>query len=215
MRLIAYTSVSHFGFIVLGIFAFTSVSTEGASFYMLTHGLSTGALFLLAGFLVARWRTARIGDYGGLQRPVPVLAGTFLVVGLSALSLPGLAPFVGELLVLVGTFGANRAAATAATLGVVLAALYILLAYQRIFTGPPRESLASRPDLSARERWVVGPLIAAIVVLGLYPTPALDLVREPAVQTVADLGIRDASTTEVAADEPSAASEPSDEGSDT
>ena len=193
MRLIAYTSVSHFGFIVLGIFAFTSVSIEGASVYMLTHGLSTGGLFLLAGLLVARWGTARIGDYGGLQRSVPVLAGTFLVVGLSALSLPGLAPFVAELLVFVGTFSANPAAAIVATLGVVLAALYILLTYQRVFTGPPSPSLDPRPDLSARERWVIGPLIAAIVVLGLYPAPALDLVREPAVQTVADLGIDDLS----------------------
>jgi NADH-quinone oxidoreductase subunit M len=209
MRLIAYTSVSHFGFIVLGIFAFTSVSTEGASLYMLTHGLSTGGLFLLAGFLVARGRTARIGEYGGLQRSVPVLAGTFLVIGLSALSLPGLAPFVSELLVFIGTFSANRAAAVVATLGVVLAALYILLTYQRVFTGPPRESLETRPDLSARERWVVGPLIAAIVVLGLYPAPALDLVREPAVQTVADLGISDLSV-----DADPSADEPSDEGSD-
>src|SRR5665648_1016676 len=107
MRLIAYTSVSHFGFIVLGIFAFTSVSIQGASLYMLTHGLSTGALFLVAGFLVRRWGTARIGDLGGLQKVVPVLAGTFLVAGLSALSLPGLAPFVSELLVFVGTFAAH------------------------------------------------------------------------------------------------------------
>src|SRR5665648_863027 len=107
MRLIAYTSVSHFGFIVLGIFAFTSVSIQGSSLYMLTHGLSTGALFLVAGFLVRRWGTARVGDLGGLQKVVPVLAGTFLVAGLSALSLPGLAPFVSELLVFVGTFAAH------------------------------------------------------------------------------------------------------------
>jgi len=193
MRLIAYTSVSHFGFIVLGIFAFTSVSIEGSSLYMLTHGLSTGALFLLAGFLVRRWGTARIGDYGGLKTAVPVLAGTFLVAGLSALSLPGTAPFVSELLVFVGTFATNRAAAVVATLGVVLAALYVLLAYQRIFTGRVRDELAAHPDLSARERWVVGPLLAAIVVLGLWPAPALDLVREPAVAAQETVGVADAS----------------------
>ena len=209
MRLIAYTTVSHFGFIVLGSFAFMSVSIQGSALYMLTHGLSTGGLFLLAGFLVARWGTARIGDYGGLQRSVPILAGTFLVLGLSALSLPGLAPFVAELLVFVGTFSAHPVAAIVATLGVVLAALYILLTYQRVFTGPLNPSLAVRPDLSARERWVIGPLVAAIVVLGLYPAPALDLVREPAVQTVADLGIDDLS-----APDDGGADEPSDDGSD-
>ncbi len=193
MRLIAYTSVSHFGFIVLGIFAFTSVSIEGSSLYMLTHGLSTGALFLLAGFLVRRWGTARIADYGGLKTAVPVLAGTFLVAGLSALSLPGTAPFVSELLVFVGTFAAHKAAAVVATLGVVLAAIYVLLTYQRIFTGARREELAEHPDLSAREKWVVGPLLAAIVVLGLWPAPALDLVREPAVAAQESVGVADAS----------------------
>lgn len=192
MRLIAYTSVSHFGFIVLGIFAFTSVSTQGASLYMLTHGLSTGALFLLAGFLVRRWGTARIRDLGGLQRMVPVLAGTFLVAGLSALSLPGLAPFVSELMVFVGTFATNRPAAVVATLGVVLAALYVLLTYQRIFTGPVRDGLPVRRDLSARERWVVGPLIAALLVLGLYPAPAIELVRDPADVTLSEVGVEDA-----------------------
>ena len=193
MRLIAYTSVSHFGFIVLGIFAFTSVGIEGSSLYMLTHGLSTGALFLVAGFLVRRWGTARIADLGGLRTVVPVLAGTFLVAGLSALSLPGTAPFVSELLVFVGTFAAHPAAAVVATLGVVLAALYVLLAYQRIFTGAVREGLAAHPDLSARERWAIGPLLAAILVLGLWPAPALDLVREPAAAAQQSVGVEDAS----------------------
>jgi len=206
MRLIAYTSVSHFGFIVLGIFAFTSVSIEGASLYMLTHGLSTGALFLLAGFLVRRWGTARIRAYGGLRTAVPVLAGTFLVAGLSALSLPGTAPFVSELLVFVGTFPEHRVVAVVATLGVVLAALYVLLTYQRIFTGAPRPELPAVRDLSTRERWVVGPLIAAILVLGFWPSPALDLVRDPA----------DASRTAVGAEDPPrvALTEPGSETTD-
>ncbi|WP_188037491.1 NADH-quinone oxidoreductase subunit M [Actinotalea sp. JY-7885] len=185
MRLIAYTSVSHFGFIVLGIFAFNEVSTQGASLYMVNHGLSTGALFLLAGFLVARRGTARLSAFGGLQKVTPVLAGTFLVAGLSALSLPGLSTFVSEFLVLVGSFQANRPATIVATLGVILAALYVLLTYQRVFTGPVRDDLATTPDLSAREKWVVGPLIAAMLVLGFYPGPALDLVRQPAEVSVA------------------------------
>src|SRR5665648_1036505 len=191
MRLIAYTAVSHFGFIVLGIFAFTSVSIQGASLYMLTHGLSTGALFLVAGFLVRRWGTARIGDLGGLQKVVPVLAGTFLVAGLSALSLPGLAPFVSELLVFVGTFAAHKAVAVVATLGVVLAALYVLLAYQRIFTGPVRGSLSTQRDLSVRERWVIGPLVAALLVLGFVPGLADQVEREPATVTQSSVGVTD------------------------
>ena len=209
MRLIGYTSISHFGFIVLGIFAFTSVGVQGASLYMLTHGLSTGALFLAAGFLVARWGTARIPVYGGLQRAVPVLAGTFLVAGLSALSLPGLAPFVSELLVFVGTYQAVPAAAVVATLGVVLAALYVLITYQRVFTGAPRTPLATRADLSVRERWVIGPLIAAMLVLGLLPAPMIDLVRDPAERAVTELTAAtdtDADTVDVAGP---------DEGSDS
>ncbi|MBD5785572.1 NADH-quinone oxidoreductase subunit M [Cellulosimicrobium terreum] len=189
MRLIAYTSVSHFGFIVLGIFAFSSLSVAGSSLYMVNHGISTGALFLLGGFLVARHpeRSQRIADYGGLQKVVPVLAGTFLVAGLSALSLPGLSTFVSEIMVLVGTFATSHWAALVAVLGVVLAALYVLLTYQRIFTGPTREGLEQLPDLGAREKWVVAPLIALLLVLGLYPAPALDLVREPAEVTMSDL----------------------------
>ncbi|NCT91621.1 NADH-quinone oxidoreductase subunit M [Cellulomonas sp. APG4] len=198
MRLIAYTSVSHFGFIVLGIFAFTSVSIQGASFYMVNHGLSTGALFLLAGFLVARRGSQRIADFGGLQKVVPVLAGTFLVAGLSALSLPGLSTFVSEFLVLVGTYASNRPAAVVATLGVVLAALYVLWTYQKVFTGPVRPELAATVDLSAREKWVVGPLIAAMLVLGFYPAPALDLVREPAQTSLTQVGVDDPQATQVA-----------------
>ena len=191
MRLVAYTSVSHFGFIVLGIFAFTSTSIAGSSFYMVNHGLSTGALFLLVGFLAARRGSQQIVDFGGLQKVVPVMAGLFLVVGLSALSLPGLSTFVSEFLVIVGTFARHPAAAVVATLGVVLAAIYVLWLYQRVFTGPVRPELAELPDASGRERWVVGPLIALMLVLGFLPGPALDLVRPPAVESVAQLGLDD------------------------
>ncbi|SDS83945.1 NADH dehydrogenase subunit M [Paraoerskovia marina] len=194
MRLIAYTSVSHFGFIVLGIFSFTSLSISGSSLYMLNHGISTGALFLLAGFLIARHpeRSQRIADYGGLQKVAPVLAGTFLVAGLSALSLPGLSTFVSEIMVLLGTFATSRSAALFAVVAVVLAALYVLLTYQRVFTGKVPDELAATPDLSGRERWVVAPLLAGLVVLGVYPAPALDMVREPAQTTMTAIGVVDA-----------------------
>jgi NADH-quinone oxidoreductase subunit M len=191
-RLVAYTSVSHFGFIVLGIFAFTSTSISGSSFYMVNHGFSTGALFLLVGFLAARRGSARIDAFGGLQRVVPVMAGLFLVVGLSALALPGLSPFVSEFLVLVGTFATQPAAAVVATAGVVLAAVYILWLYQRAFTGPVAPQVASLPDASTRERWVIGPLVAVMLVLGFVPGPALNLVRPPAQVTIDQVGATDA-----------------------
>ncbi|WP_444664800.1 NADH-quinone oxidoreductase subunit M [Cellulomonas sp. CW35] len=191
MRLIAYTSVSHFGFIVLGIFAFTSTSVAGSSFYMVNHGLSTGALFLIAGFLVARRGSQQIDAFGGLQKVVPVLAGLFLVAGLSALSLPGLSTFVSEFMVIVGTFARHPAAAVVATLGVVLAAIYVLWTYQRIFTGPPREEVAGFRDVTATERWAVAPLVAAMLVLGFVPGPALDLVRPPASVTLDVVGLQD------------------------
>jgi NADH-quinone oxidoreductase subunit M len=185
LRMIAYTSVSHFGFIVLGIFAFTETAEIGSAFYMVNHGLSTGALFLLAGFLIARRGTQDMSLMGpGLQRTTPLLAGTFLVVGLSAVALPGLSTFVSEFMVLVGTYQRSPAAAVVAALGVIMAALYILIAYQKIFTGPVRADLAGTGDLGARELWVVGPLIALMLVFGFYPKPAVDLLREGAAETV-------------------------------
>ncbi|NLT56268.1 MAG: NADH-quinone oxidoreductase subunit M [Actinomycetales bacterium] len=176
MRLIAYTSISHFGFIVLGIFALTSTSTTGSVLYMVNHGLSTAALFLVAGMLMARRGSQRIEDYGGVQRGTPLLAGAFLLAGLATLALPGMSTFVSEILVLVGTFPRYPAAAVAATVGVVLAALYILLTYQRMCTGPVREHTSGWRDMSFREAVIVAPLIAALVGLGVYPKPVLDVV---------------------------------------
>jgi NADH-quinone oxidoreductase subunit M len=185
LRMIAYTSVSHFGFIVLGVFAFTQTSEVGASFYMVNHGLSTGALFLLAGFLINRRGSQRIDELGpGLQRTVPLLAGTFLVVGLSAVALPGLSTFVSEFMVIAGSFQTEHVAAVVAALGVILAALYILIAYQKIFTGPVRDDLAGAPDLGRHELWAVGPLIAIMIVLGFYPAPALDVLRDDGAASV-------------------------------
>jgi len=158
---------------------------------------------------VARRGTQRIADYGGLQKVTPVLAGTFLVAGLSALSLPGLSTFVSEFLVLVGTFARSGPAAVVAVIGVVLAALYVLITYQRVFTGPQRPELADTRDLSARERWVVGPLIALMVVFGFYPAPMVDLVREPSLVTLEDVGVEDVPQQE------GLATTGDDEGSDT
>ncbi|HYN28303.1 MAG TPA: NADH-quinone oxidoreductase subunit M [Dermatophilaceae bacterium] len=197
MRLIAFTSISHFGFIVLGIFAMTSTSGTGATLYMVNHGFSTAALFLIAGFLIARGKSKRIPDYGGWQRVTPVLAGTFLVAGLSSLALPGLAPFVSEFLVLAGTYQRYQVAAVLAVFGTVLAALYILLMYQRTMTGPkPDFGQATPPrDLSAREKWVVAPLIASFFVLGFFPKPVLDVLTPAVDRTLTYVGVTDPAPT--------------------
>jgi NADH-quinone oxidoreductase subunit M len=190
-RLIAYTSISHFGFIVLGIFAMTSYGQSGSALYMVNHGFSTAALFLIAGMLAARRGSTRIDDYGGLQRSTPLLAGTFLIAGLSSLALPGLSSFISEFLVLAGTFTRYPVAAAVATLGIVLAALYILLTYQRMFTGPVREYASGWRDLSAREACVVGPLIAVIIALGFFPQPVLDAINPAVSRTLRQVGSTD------------------------
>jgi NADH-quinone oxidoreductase subunit M len=191
MRLIAYTSISHFGFIILGIFALTSQAQTGATLYMVNHGISTAALFLIAGFLVSRRGTRLIADYGGVQKVAPVLAGTFLIAGLATLSLPGLAPFVSEFLVLVGTFSRYQVAAIIATGALVLAAIYVLWVYQRMMTGPVTEGNERIRDLLPRELAVVAPLIAALIVLGVYPKPVTDFIDPAVTQTLSTVGITD------------------------
>jgi NADH-quinone oxidoreductase subunit M len=194
-RLIAYTSVSHFGFIVLGVFAFTSTGQAGSVLYMVNHGFSTAALFLIAGMLIARRRSQQIDDYGGLQRSTPLLAGTFLLAGLSSLALPGLSSFISEFLVLVGTFTRYPAAAVVATLGIILASIYILLTYQRMFTGPVREFAAGWRDMDAREAWVVAPLVAVIIALGFYPKPVLDVLNPAIGRTMQQTSSQDPAPT--------------------
>ena len=190
-RLIAYTSISHFGFIVLGIFAMTTQGQSGSTLYMVNHGFSTAALFLIAGFLISRRGSRRIADFGGVQRVAPMLAGTFLVAGLSSLALPGLSSFVSEFLVLVGTFTRYEAAAVIATAGIILASVYILLMYQRTMTGEPNEHTARLPDLNVREAWVVAPLIAVIIALGFYPKPLLDVINPAVTRTMHQVGVTD------------------------
>ncbi len=183
-RLIAYTSISHFGFITLGIFAMTAQGQAGATLYMVNHGFSTGALFLVAGFLIARRGSARIDAFGGVKNVAPLLAGTFLIAGLSGLSLPGLSTFVSEFMVLVGTFTRYKVPAIIATSGIILAAIYILWMYQRTMTGPTSESVKGMTDLSKRELLVIAPVIAILVVLGFYPKPALDVINPSVKQTM-------------------------------
>ncbi|MFH8383525.1 NADH-quinone oxidoreductase subunit M [Kitasatospora sp. NPDC018058] len=176
-RLVAYASISHFGFIIMGIFALTSQGQSGATLYMVNHGISTAAWMLVAGFLISRRGSRLIADYGGVQKVAPVLAGTFLIGSLATLSLPGLAPFVSEFLVLVGTFTRYPAIGIVATFGIVLAALYALLLYQRTMTGPVKDRVRTMPDLKARELAVVAPLVALTILLGVYPKPLTDLVN--------------------------------------
>ncbi|TDC92226.1 NADH-quinone oxidoreductase subunit M [Actinomadura sp. 7K507] len=190
-RLVAYTSVSHFGFIVLGIFAMTSQGQSGAALYMVNHGFSTGALFLIVGFMIVRRRSARISDFGGMQKVAPVLAGMFLIAGLSALSLPGLSTFVSEFLVIVGTFGRYEWAAVLSVSGVVLAAIYILWMYQRTMGGPKAPAVEGLKDLNAREKWAVAPIIAIIVVMGFFPQPVLHVINPSVNETLVRVDEKD------------------------
>ncbi|MFD5427272.1 NADH-quinone oxidoreductase subunit M [Streptomyces sp. NPDC127084] len=190
-RLVAYASISHFGFIIMGIFAMTSQGQSGATLYMVNHGLSTAALMLVAGFLISRRGSRLIADYGGVQKVAPVLAGTFLIGGLATLSLPGLAPFVSEFLVLVGTFARYPVAGIIATFGIVLAALYTLVLYQRTMTGPVKEEVRAMPDLRPRELAVVAPLIALLIFLGFFPAPLTKIVNPAVEHTMSDVQQKD------------------------
>ncbi len=191
MRLIAFTSVSHFGFIVLGIFVMNSQGLSGANLYMFNHGLSTAALFLVVGYLVKRRGSASIRDFGGVEKVAPVLAGLFLVAGLSSLSLPGTSPFVSELLVMVGAFVHSPWAAAFAVPGIVLAAIYVLWMYQRTMTGPVREGVVGMRDLSAREVSALAPLVLLIVLLGFYPRPLLAVIDPGVEHTMSQVGKAD------------------------
>jgi NADH-quinone oxidoreductase subunit M len=159
------------------VFAFTSQGGSGATLYMVNHAFSTGALFLLVGFLATRRGSRMIGDFGGAATVAPWLGAMFLVAGLSALSLPGLSTFVSEFLVLVGTFTVHRWFAVVATFGIILAAVYVLWMVQRTIHGPLREGLENMRDLNLREAWVIAPVIAIIIALGIYPKPLLDVIN--------------------------------------
>jgi NADH-quinone oxidoreductase subunit M len=179
-RLVAYSSVAHLGFIVLGIFGLTTQGLQGGVIQMVNHGLSTGALFLLVGMIYERRHTRQIADFGGLQRAAPVFAAVFMVVMLSSIGLPGLNGFVGEFLVLIGTFLSRRWWAVVAAVGVILAAVYLLWAYQRVFHGRPEGENVRFAEMTWKERWVMAPLVLLIVFLGVFPKPVLERI-EPSV----------------------------------
>ena len=184
-RLVAYSSVAHLGFIVLGTFAFTSEAISGGVMQMINHGVSTGALFLLVGMIYERRHTRQIAELKGLQKVAPIFAAAFMVVMLSSIGVPGLNGFVGEFLVLIGGFETARWWVVIGATGVILAALYLLWAYQRVFHGEPDEANSSFRELRLREGLVLLPFIGLIVFCGVYPKPMLDRI-EPSVKALMD-----------------------------
>ncbi len=182
-RLVAFSSVAHLGFIVLGTFAFTLQSISGGVLQMISHGVSTGALFLLVGMIYERRHTRDIAALKGLQKAAPIFAGVFTLVMLSSIGVPGLNGFVGEFLILIGSFLTARWWTVVAATGVILASVYLLWAYQRVFHGEPDEDNATFPELRAKEAFVMLPFIAAIVFCGVYPKPMLDRI-EPSVRAL-------------------------------
>jgi NADH-quinone oxidoreductase subunit M len=189
--LIAFTSISHFGFITMGIFAMTSQAMSGATLYMVNHGFSTAALFLIAGWMIKRRGSSTIADFGGLQRVTPVMAWLFFIAGMSSLALPGLSSFVSEFLVLVGTYTRYPVAAIIGTFGIVLAALYILIPIQKTLHGPITPGNEGMADLSLREKLAIAPVIAVIIAMGFYPKPVLDLINPTAEKVVVTAGFTD------------------------
>jgi NADH-quinone oxidoreductase subunit M len=215
-RFVAYTSIAHFGFIALGIFSFSTQAFSGATLYMVNHGISTGMLFIVVGMLISRGGSRLVGDYGGVHKVAPLLAGTFLLAGLSSLALPGTNAFVSEFLVLIGSFPRQPVYTILATVGMVFAALYVLWMYQRTMQGPLRGAAvlgalergggpgtmldpavaakkggAGFPDLSGREKAVLAPLIALILVLGFFPGPVLAVIEPSVVATMNEVGLAD------------------------
>ena len=193
LRLVAYTSVSHFGFMVLGIYSFTTAGVSGTIFYMLNHGFSTAALFLVLGFLISRRGSAMVDAYGGVQKVAPVLTGSLLLAGLSALALPGMSSFVSEFMVLAGAWSREPWVAAVAALGTVLAAVYVLLMFQRTMTGPVTDQVREHitTDLNGREKLVVVPLIGVILFLGILPQVALSVIEPTAVATLTQARVTD------------------------
>lgn len=176
-RLVAYSSIAHLGFIVLGTFALTSQALTGAVLQNINHGISTSALFLLVGWIYERRRTRQISELKGLQSVAPIFAAGFMVVMLSSIGVPGLNGFIGEYLILIGSFLSARWWTVAATAGVILAALYLLWAYQRVFHGEPDEANRDFPEITLREGMVLSVFIAIIVFTGVYPKPLIDRVQ--------------------------------------
>ena len=182
-RIIAYSSIAHLGFIVLGIFAITTQSISGGVLQMLNHAVSTSALFILVGMIYERRHTREMSKLGGIQKVAPVFAGVFMIVMLSSIAVPGLNGFAGEYLILIGSFLTARWWAIMAGAGVILAAVYLLWAYQRVFHGEPDADNAAFPELKWKEGALLLPFVAMILFVGVYPRPLLDRI-EPSVNAV-------------------------------
>ncbi len=200
LRLIGLTSLSHFGFITLGIFALTTQGGSGSILYMVNHGVATAALFLLAGYLIRRKGTSLISEISGVENRAPVLAGLFLIAGLATLGLPGLSQFVSEILVMIAAFDYQWWAGVVAVTGIVLAAVYVLWLYQRTMTGPPDPADEGMKDLGRRELAAVVPLVAALVVFGFWPMPMLDAANPTVESLLEQVGVTDDEPTVPAAD---------------
>ena len=171
-KLVAYSSVSHLGFVMLGIFALNQQGIQGAILQMVNHGISTGALFLLVGFIYERRHTREMAEFGGLWKIVPIYGSIMLIVALSSMGLPGLNGFVGEFTILLGTWAADPLWAAFAALGVILAAVYILTMFQKMFMGETNnEENKHLIDLSRRELWIIVPLVVFIFIIGIFPQP--------------------------------------------
>lgn len=197
-KLVAYSSVSHMGFVVLGIFALNTTAVAAGVVQMVNHGLSTGALFLLIGFLYDRRHTRMIAAFGGLAKQTPIFAGLFLVIVMSSIALPGLNGFVGEFPILLGTFQTARWAAVLAAFGAVLAALYLLWAYQRMFHGPLEGADNEHTsDLNRMEIGIMAPLVVLVVLIGLYPAPLFDRVAPSVDRVMVEMDLGHAPTQEV------------------
>jgi NADH-quinone oxidoreductase subunit M len=176
-RLVAYSSVAHLGFIILGSFAFTSQSVSGGVLQMINHGVSTGALFLLVGMIYERRHTRMIAELKGIQQVAPIFAAVFTLVMLSSIGVPGLNGFVGEFMILIGSFLTARWWTVVAATGVIIAALYLLWAYQRVFHGEPDEANKSFREITWKEGLVLAPMLGLIVFCGVYPKPMLDRIQ--------------------------------------
>jgi len=183
-RLVAYSSVSHLGFVVLGIFAFTNQGVTGGVLQMVNHGLSTGALFLLVGMVYERTHTRDLGRMGGLASVTPWLAGAFLFAVFASAGLPGLNNFVGEFLVIVGSFSANVVFGSIASAAVILGAIYLLWSYQRMALGPVRDEHSGLSDVNVREVAVLAPVLALLLVFGVYPKLLTDRIDPTTIAVV-------------------------------
>lgn len=179
-RLVAYSSVSHMGMIMLGLLALNIEGFKGSVYQMLNHGLSTGALFLLVGIIYERTHTRQISDYGGVAKLMPVYSAVFMLIMFSSAGLPGLNGFIGEFLILWGTFEANKLIAVFAASGIIIGAAYLLWLYRRVFNGPVKEGLKEKVfDLNIREILYIVPIIILVIWMGVYPSTFTKMIKIP------------------------------------